>query len=95
MNWLVSFLFFMWLCVGIALGIILACIAVTDHMTCGGYIVDMIRDLFTNRNLFGYLMSGIVVILLIPSILILLLAPIIIWIYKLFGEIWQFGYRKE
>lgn len=58
------------------------------------YIKCYIKSLFINRNLFGCILGIFILILSIPSILILLLMEVVLWMIVLIMSIWDFGTKK-
>lgn len=55
---------------------------------------EYIEELFIGRNLFGFLLSIIIFIIAIPTILLIVLMQLLIWITCGMVYVWKLGYRK-
>ena len=53
-----------------------------------------IKNLFTNRNLFGNILGIFVLVLSMPAFLVLILVEIILWIIVFIMTVWDFGTKK-
>lgn len=57
-------------------------------------IKELICELFSNRNIFGFILSIIVLVIILPAILIILITQVLSWLLMLFGLLWKFGDTK-
>lgn len=76
------------------LSVIFAVLMVNDETGECGFI-QIIQKLFSNRNLFGKILSFIIVLSGIPAILFLFLIDILFRIIKLLYFIWKLGDKEE
>lgn len=56
---------------------------------------DVIVKWYTNRNIFGVIMSSIIFVGTIPGMLILVALELLLWLICLIASIWDMGTRKS
>lgn len=57
--------------------------------------IRMVKQLFINRNLFGYICSSVVMLYFSPAFVFIVLSEGLIWIGAIMSIIWKLGNRKE
>ena len=58
-------------------------------------IKNFVQELFSDKNWFGIILSGIILIIVIPALLFMFLMQVFYWLIVLVMIIWSLGARKK